>query len=307
MIKPRPIRLGDTIGVIAPASPASREEVDRAKEGLENLGFQVVMGRSCYHQHGYLAGKDQIRAMDINHMFADNHIDGIINLRGGYGTPRILSMLDYPMIRKHPKVFVGYSDITALHIALNKLCNMVTFHGPMAGVEIMKDLDAYTKHHLLAQISGQIESINNPEGMPLQILEGGMAEGTIIGGNLTLIVSTLGTPYEIDTKDKILFIEEVGERPYKVDRLLTHLNNAGKLEDASGILIGDFKGCDPLDDEESLSLMEVFEEIILPLKKPTLYQLQAGHCTPNITLPLGVQVQMDANRGMIRMMERGTK
>ncbi len=307
MIKPKAIKPGDTIGVIAPASPEDKQQVDKAKGALEALGFRVIMGKSCYQHYGYLAGRDEIRAYDVNAMFNNHEVKGIINLRGGYGTPRILSMLDYQSIKHNPKVFVGYSDITAIHIALHRLCEMVTFHGPMAGVDILRGMDSFTKKSFFDQISGHnICGINNPVDEPMKTLQGGIAEGKIIGGNLTLIASTLGTPFEIDTRGKLLFIEEVGERPYKVDRLLTQLKNAGKLKDAHGILLGDFKNCGPLDDEVSHSLHEVFEDIIKPLYKPTLYQLKAGHCSPNLTLPFGVNVYMDAHRGLIKMMERGT-
>ncbi|WP_330619738.1 S66 peptidase family protein [Vallitalea pronyensis] len=307
MIKPKAIQPGDTIGVIAPASPLDKRQVEQSKSALETLGFHVVMGKSCYQHHGYLAGRDQIRAKDVNDMFSHDDVKGIINLRGGYGTPRILSMLDYPFIKHHPKVFIGYSDITAIHIALHQLCGLVTFHGPMVGVEILRGMDAFTKKSFFNQISGHhVDRIHNPKNDPIKTLYGGTAEGPIIGGNLTLITSTLGTPYEIDTKGKILFMEEVGERPYKVDRLLTQLKHAGKLKDAQGILLGNFKNCEPQEKEMSHSLQEVFEELIKPLHKPTLYHLKAGHCRPNITLPFGVRVHMDAYSGIIKMMERGT-
>lgn len=307
MIKPKAIKPGDTIGVIAPASPENKQQVDHAKLALEALGFKVIMGKSCYHHHGYLAGSDELRAYDVNDMFKNPKVKGIINLRGGYGTPRILSLLDYRSIKHNPKAFIGYSDITAMHIAFHQLCEMVTFHGPMAGVDILRGMDSFTKKSFFDQIGGNhISCILNPENEPIKTLQGGIAEGQLIGGNLTLIASTLGTPYEIDTKGKLLFIEEVGERPYKVDRLLTQLKNAGKLEDAHGIILGDFKNCVPLENEVSQSLHEVFKDIIKPLYKPILYGVKAGHCSPNVTLPFGVKVYMDAHRRYIKMMERGT-
>lgn len=297
MIKPRVLKVGDTIGVVAPSSPSKLGEAKIVENLLKNFGFKAKLGDSCFSSHGYLAGSDEIRAKDINDMFLDKEIDGIICLRGGYGTPRILDMLDYDMISNNPKVFVGYSDITTIHIALNNRCNFVTFHGPMIASDMASKFDDFSKESFLKAItkSEPMGELNNPKGESIECLEAGIAEGKIVGGNLSLIAATIGTPYEIDAKGKLLFIEDIDERPYSVDRMLTQLRLAGKLEECSGIILGDFNNCIPDKGEESLTLMEVFMDIIKPLGKPTIYNLKAGHCEPKITVPFGVEAMLDAN------------
>lgn len=305
MIKPKALKLGDTIGVIAPASPAGEEKTIEAKKVLSKMGFKVKMGESCYSTHGYLAGTDELRAKDLNNMFEDKEIDGIICLRGGYGTPKILEQLNYDMIAQNPKVFVGYSDITAIHIALNQKCNLITFHGPMVASNMISKLDEFTYDSFEKNIMNDniIGNIKNPEGENIESLVGGRAEGKLIGGNLALICATIGTPYEIDTKDKVLFLEDIGEEPFRVDRMLTQLLLSGKLRDAKGIILGDWNNCEADEPEESLSLMEVFEEILKPLKKPIIYNLRSGHCTPMITLPFGVKVKLDADAREVNIEE----
>lgn len=307
MIKPKALKLGNTIGVVAPASPAGKENTIKAKEALIKMGFKVKMGESCYSTHGYLAGTDDIRVRDLHEMFEDDAVDGIICLRGGYGTPKLLEKLDYDIIAKNPKVFVGYSDITAIHTALNQKCNLVTFHGPMVFSNMASGLDEFTYDSFTKSImsGSKIGNIENPEGERIETLVGGKTEGELVGGNLALICATMGTPYEIDTRGKILFLEDIGEEPFRVDRMLTQLLLAGKLSDANGIILGDWNDCEPEKPEESLSLKEVFEEILLPLNKPTIYNLKSGHCTPMITLPLGVNTKLDADLGEVIIEESG--
>jgi muramoyltetrapeptide carboxypeptidase len=301
MLKPKALKLGDKIGVVAPSSPTTKKNVKLAKQQLEQLGFSVKLSSSCFAKHGYLAGKDQLRADDLNNMFADNEIDGIVCLRGGYGAPKILDKINFELIKANPKVFVGYSDITALHIAMNQISNLVTFHGPMGSSDIAGGLDDFSKKEFLRAIMDKkaIDEISNPNDKDVKCIIGGKASGVIVGGNLSLIAATMGTPYEIDTKGKILFLEEIGEEPYRVDRMLTQLALGGKLSDAAGIILGDWNDCGPKKHEESLSLMEVFNEIIVPYGKPTIFDLKAGHCTPKVTLPFGVNALLDADEGKL--------
>jgi len=301
MLKPKALKLGDMIGVVAPSSPTSEANVKLAKQQLEGLGFKVKLAPSCYATHGYLAGKDQLRADDLNNMFADKGIDGIICLRGGYGAPKILNKVDFELIKSNPKVFVGYSDITALHMAMNQISNLVTFHGPMGSSDIAHGLDDFSKNEFLRAImdTNAMGKISNPVGKDVECLVGGKARGVIIGGNLSLIAATMGTTYEIDTKGKILFLEEIGEEPYSVDRMLTQLALGGKLKDAVGIILGDWNDCEPKKHDESLSLIEVFNEIVVPYGKPTIFDLKAGHCTPKVTLPFGVNALLDASEGKL--------
>lgn len=307
MIKPKGLKIGDTLGVVAPASPTTKEKVQLAQEKLTEMGFKVIMGESCYSNYGYLAGSDELRAEDLNSMFENKEVDGIICLRGGYGTPRILDLLDYDLIKNNPKVFIGYSDITALHIAFNQLSNLVTFHGPMVASDIIGQFSEFSKKSLYnAILEDEFEPYLKDPLDKVITINGGVAEGPIIGGNLSLITSTIGTPYEIDTREKILFIEEIGEEPYKIDRMLTQLKLSKKLEDSIGIILGDFNNCVPESSEydDSLTLEQVIDSIIKPLGKPTIYNFKAGHCEPVVTIPFGVRARMNADNKELTLLER---
>ncbi len=310
MIKPKELEFGDTLGLVAPASFTSKEKIEKSIETVEKMGFKVKLGESIYQRYGYLSGKDEIRAKDINEMFKDPEVDGIICLRGGYGTPRILDLIDYNIIKDNPKVFIGYSDITALHIAFNQICKLVTFHGPMVSSDIIGNFHEFSKESLYKSIMNnrEIGLIENPPGEEIIKINTGVVEGTIIGGNLSLIADTIGTQYEIDTKRKILFIEEVGEEPYSIDRMLNQLRLSGKLKDAAGIILGDFRDCEPKGHyEDSLNLEELIEDYIKPLNKPSIYNLQSGHCDPIITLPLGINTRLDGDSGEVYILENAVK
>lgn len=301
MIMPKLLKKGDCIGLIAPSSPTPDDKVIKSKEKLQELGFKVKLGKSCYGRYGYLSGDDELRANDLNFMFKSKDVDGIMCIRGGYGTPRILDRIDYDSIRNNPKVFIGYSDITAIHMALNQLCELITFHGPMASTDMLEDFDEFTKESLIDCIvkGVSIKSIKNPKDHRIQKLVGGYSKGQLIGGNLALIASTIGTPYEIDTCGKILFMEDVDEEPYSIDRMLTQLALAGKLKEASGFVLGDWNDCKSKSQKPSLTLSQVFNDLIVPLNKPTVSNVRAGHCKPMITLPLGLEVSLNADIGEI--------
>lgn len=306
MIKPKGLKIGDTIGVVAPASPTTIDRVEKAYEKLIGMGFKVIMGESCYSNYGYLAGTDDVRAEDLNKMFKNQEIDGIICLRGGYGTPRILDLIDYDLVKNNPKVFIGYSDITALHIAFNQLSTLVTFHGPMVSSDLIGEFSQFSKESLYNSIlEGKFQPIIKDPLDEITIINGGKAEGAIIGGNLSLITSTIGTPYEIDTKGKILFIEEIGEEPYRIDRMFTQLRLSKKLEETEGIILGDFNNCvaESSEYDDSLTLEEIIDQIIKPLGKPTIFNLKAGHCEPMITIPFGVKAKLDADNKVLILLE----
>lgn len=309
ILKPRSLKPGDTIAITGPAGPSSEENIRLAREQLEGLGFRVKLASSCFSSYGYLAGRDDLRAGDLNRMFADKGVDGIICLRGGYGSSRILDKVDFHLIRANPKVFVGYSDITALHIAINQISNLLTFHGPMAAPDLAPGLDSFSKKEFLRALMEPqaMGDILNPQDEEIGVMVRGRARGPIIGGNLSLISSTMGTPYEIDTRGKILFLEEVGEEPYRIDRMLTQLALGGKFDGAEGIILGDWKACQSKLYSNSLSLMELFENIIKPYGKPTIYNLKAGHCRPKLTLPLGARALLDGDRGKLIIEEGATR
>ncbi|HAK73597.1 MAG TPA: LD-carboxypeptidase, partial [Sporomusaceae bacterium] len=239
-LKPKKISPGDTIGVIAPASPGDMQSAQAGISWLEAQGFHVRTGATLDQTWGYLAGSDDLRAADINAMFADSTVNGIICLRGGYGTMRLLDLVDYALIRDHPKVFVGYSDITALHLSIGQRTGLVTFHGPMVASDMGRDIPLYTQDYFFKAFTAAspIGAIINPPLTPPPIfIAPGTAHGILTGGNLSLIAATLGTPYEINTRGKILCLEEVGEAPYRLDRMLTQLLLAGKLQQSAGIVV----------------------------------------------------------------------
>ncbi|KLU58878.1 putative murein peptide carboxypeptidase [Peptococcaceae bacterium CEB3] len=306
MIKPRALKKGETIGLVAPSGPIPEPEiVDSAVAKVQELGFNAKVGKSCRETYGYLAGSDDLRANDLNAMFADPVISGIICVRGGYGAPRILDKLDYRTIARNPKVFVGYSDITSLHVAFNKMCDLVTFHGPMVTTDMLTDFDDFSKDSFLKAIttSESLDMVANPPGEPIKCLTRGKASGPIVGGNLSLISALMGTPYEIDTKDKLLLLEDIDEYPYRVDRMLTQLRLAGKFAQCSGVIIGDWNHCVPEEGKPSLSLMDLFEGIIAPFGKPAIYNLKAGHCRPKMTVPFGVEAILDADNCTLSIKE----
>eukprot|EP01132_Coremiostelium_polycephalum_P002839 gene2839-3529_t len=275
------LKKGSTIGIVALASPVTLERAEKAQKAVTDLGFNVVMGKTCYMTlGGYLAGSAEIRAREMEQFFQDPNIDCILNIRGGYGTPQILDLLDYDLISRHPKLFIGYSDITALHIVLQQKCNMATLHGPMAGVEMIDNKWQpiskfyYMKLLLVDRPLGYLQnSLLNP---PPKTLVHGRAYGCVTGGNLSLVVATLGSSYEIDTKGKILFLEDVDEEPYRIDRMLTQLHLAGKFKDCIGVILGSWTGC-VSKDPNSFTVDDLFQRIIVPYGKPTLSGMDIGH------------------------------
>lgn len=302
--KGKTLKYGDTIGIVAPASPVEETEVMKAKAEFIQMGFNIRLGDSCFeHYGGYLAGTPELRAADIHAMFSNQDIDAIICLRGGYGSPQLLNLLDYHVIANNPKLFVGYSDITALHIAFLQKAGLMTIHGPMA--TRFGNLDPFSKDYMIRalMVPEPLGQIANPECEPTCCLVKGKAQGRIVGGNLSLISATLGTPYEIDTKGKILFLEDVGEEPYAIDRMLTQLAIAGKFDDAVGIVLGTWEGCQSKVRPDSFTVEDLFDMIIAPFQKPTIYNVQIGHGEHNITLPLGVRASLDATEGVLMIEE----
>jgi muramoyltetrapeptide carboxypeptidase len=317
MNKPKFLKYGDRVAVVAPSSATDLKSVEKAEQKLKAMGLNPVMYPTCYKNYGHLSAPDLERAKDINDAFRDESIQGIICLRGGYGTPRILNMLDYEMIAANPKVFVGFSDITALHIAFNQICHMITFHGPMATSNFAKfnndsiDFEPYTYESLKKNIFSNdiVGEYLNPKNEPLTSFYGGIAEGELIGGNLTLLVATMGSKYEVDTKNKILFIEEVNEPIYKIDRMLTTLALAGKFEDCAGIIFGTFTGCEreekAYEGGLDLTLEEVINNTVTQFKKPTIGNFLAGHRFPQPTLPFGTRVKIDGDINKVYFLESG--
>ncbi len=309
-LKPKRLYPGDTIGIIAPSSPGESELALAGLSWLKEQGFRAQLGATFDQTYGYLAGPDTLRAADIQQMFTNPDIDGIICLRGGYGSMRLLDLLDYEVIRANPKVFVGYSDITALHISIGQRTGLITFHGPMIASDMGKGITGYSFDSLFRTLTAPTPPglITNPPyaAEPLVIVPGSTA-GLLTGGNLSLLAATLGTPYEIDTAGKILCIEEVGEAPYRIDRMLTQLSLAGKLQAAAGIVFAVCADCDNEDNSPDFTLEEVLYDRLGGLKQPVLANLYFGHTPDKATLPFGLNASLETDQGGLIINETATQ
>lgn len=306
---PKRLKKGDTVRMVAPASAVlDRHHVLIAKESFEALGFNVELGEHVFGRHGYLSGTDQQRAEDVNKAFADDSVDAVIAVRGGWGCNRILPLLDYDMIRANNKVLLGYSDITSLMNALYVKTGMVSFHGPN-GFSYWADFQAQQfrdvimdgksttmrnykeKEETLTMMSNRTTTVNS-----------GTAQGVLVGGNLTVLTSLCGTPYFPDLKGKILMLEDVGENIYRIDRFLSQLQLAGHLEGVAGIVFGHCTECDPGGGFGSFTLHEVFEHYFKPLGVPTYTGAQFGHIRDNHILPVGHVVELDADAATLKLL-----
>lgn len=298
MITPKFLYKGARIAIVAPASCLKVEGEEREKvltqvvQVLADIGLEAVLYPTCRSGYAYLGGTDEERAKDIMDAFTDPSIDGIFCLRGGYGVQRMLDLLDFDKIKENPKWFAGYSDITALHIALNQKCELITYHAPMPSTEMIDDkYDAYTKEWLEKAMFGVLQG-ELPSYTECEAMNGGKAEGVLCGGNLSLVSSSLGTPYEIDTKGKILFLEDVGESPYRIDGMINHMRLAGKFDDCAGIVMGYYTNCEP--EDTAMTLKQIFKDL-LPGDKPVILNYSCGHELPTMTLPLGKMAKLDAD------------
>ena len=278
------------IAVIAPAGPAPLDSA-KAEQWMSARGYSIKVFPGVYEKDGYLAGSDDQRLNDLHAAFADPEVDAIICLRGGYGTPRLLDRVDFDLLRRHAKPFIGYSDITALHVAISRYAGFVTFHGPLLNADLLSERQPPTESSLLNLLRGQLTAgsvLAHPVAYPLTTIGPGVAHGRLQGGNLSMIAATLATPYALEADGVILFIEDVNEPLYRIDRLLTQLRLAGVLAKLRGVLVGDVAGVDPT------ALALLLKQMLRPLRIPVLAGWRSGHCDPNLTLPLGALVRLDA-------------
>lgn len=297
MIFPKKLVPGNTIGIVSPSSPVPAERAAQAQKALEALGFKVKLAENCsLSKGGYMAGDETLRGQILNDMFADTSIDAIICMRGGDGANRILNKIDLNIVRENPKIFIGYSDITFL---TGFLTGMRFGNISWSNVQsIIDNFDEETKASFFAALNtGQSYTYNPPVGFPVLAARSGKACGPLIGGNLTVICASLGTPYEMDTKGKILFIEEIGEHIGNLDRHIYQLRDAGKLDDAAGILLGQFASCN--NDEDNYTIVNVILDALGDHHIPVMYNIQSGHDFPLITLPMNAPCEMDADAGTI--------
>ena len=314
LVKPRALKPGDTVGLIAPASYTfDLWSLDDAAARVEALGLKPKFGKYVRGRRGFLSGTDDERLEDLHGMFADRSVSAVFALQGGYGTPRLLDRIDYDLIRRNPKILLGYSDITGLHLAIGRRSGLVTFHGPnMIGSLPPRTLDLLKKALFVAEPIGELTNPDEADPLnvefPLRTVTPGVARGRIVGGNLTLVSATMGTPYEIETKDRIVFLEDTGEAPYRIDRMLVQLRLAGKLQEAAGIVFGTCTDCGPgrSSFELSLSLSEVLMEQLGTLGKPVLAGLVFGHTKEKSVVPLGVQGELDATARRVTVLEAAT-
>lgn len=306
LLKPERLKFGDTVGLVAPASaPPDPKAVDRAAAALERFGFKPKLGKNIRARLGFLAGTDRGRAADLMAMFADKKVKAIVCLRGGYGSARILDRLDYEVIRRNPKILSGYSDITSLHFALLQKTGLVSLHAPMwNGALADPKVPEFTRKSFFqtvmeAKPPGSI--CEGYDGKTVSVLRGGVAEGRLIGGNLSLICASLGTPFAPSFKGDILFFEDVSEKPYRLDRMLTQLLNAGIFSQVAGVAVGVNKDCDDPDakpgGEYRQSGADVVKERLSQLRVPVVTGLPFGHVDLNATIPVGVRAMLDARRG----------
>jgi muramoyltetrapeptide carboxypeptidase len=287
--KPRPLRPGDLIGIVAPAAAVEEPALRAGARVLESAGYRVRFGASVLKQAGYLAGTDRERAADLVAMFRDGEVRAILTARGGYGSGRLLPLLDLQTVREHPKIVVGYSDLTFLLIELVQRAGLVAFHGPMvAGLD--KNLDGAAA--LLRMLRGDRSEWSM---MASVIVQPGTAEGVVVGGCLSILVATLGTPYAIETAGRLLFIEDVNEKPYRIDRMLTQLRQAGKLDDVVGVIAGEMAGCTAGPDE-AVTVRDVVAEAFAGARYPVVFGLATGHGGGATTLPLGIRARLAGER-----------
>ena len=306
LLKPKVLMPGATIGLITPATPVTNPDtLANAYRALKYFGFKVKVGKNVAKRTGYFGSPVEGRVDDLHAAFRDTEVDAVFAMRGGYGAQHLLDKIDYDLIQKNPKVFLGYSDITALHLAFNKHAGLVTFHGP----NMLSEFTSYTQSNFkramfdakpLGELSNPTETNLIRPSHPTRTIVSGKAIAPIIGGNLTLISTLMGTPYEVDCRGKILLIEDVGEEPYRMDRMLMQLHLAGKFKDAVGIIVGECVDCKPSDYKPSIgsnfSLGEVLDAILGKLTIPVFYGLTFGHTDDQLTLPMGVVSEMDADR-----------
>lgn len=294
MIYPESLKLGDYVGLIAPSGCINNKKLELAVNVINMLGLKPIIGQSCYEKYGYFAGEDYTRAEDINFMFKEKIVRGIFCIRGGYGSQRIIDKINWDIIKTNPKLFMGYSDITVIHNMINQKCGFITYHSPMLGVEFCKpDLDLLTLESFFHYVFLNPKSRFNLDlnKCDIETIVKGNISGVLTGGNLSVITSSLGTDYEICTDNKVLFLEDIGEEPYKIDRKLNQLKNAKKLDKIKGVILGYWTNCNS-SIKDSFNVNQVLYDFFKSIKKPCIAKIKCGHNLPNITIPLGANINI---------------
>ncbi|MBK7499373.1 MAG: LD-carboxypeptidase [Ignavibacteriales bacterium] len=312
VIKPPRLKAGDKIAIVAPGSYISEEELQDSIKNLNQLGFETTYSEKVLLQSGYFAGTDKDRAEDLMQKFSDKSVKGIICARGGYGCARILPMLDYDVIRSNPKVLVGYSDVTALLYGIYQKSGLISFHGPV-GTSTFNDYSVNNFNKVLINPERTNLFHNSTSGDDENIygitsIVKGKGKGRLVGGNLAIMVSLIGTEFDVDYSNKIIFIEEIGEEPYRVDRMLTQMIQSGKFIHAAGVMMGIFRNCEGKQKDPSFSktftLMEVLKDRLSSLKIPVVYGMSFGHVKDKFTIPFGSFAELDADKQTFTLLEK---
>jgi muramoyltetrapeptide carboxypeptidase len=313
LVKPPRLKQGATVGLVAPSGVVDDAHIEKCVRNLESLGFKVRTGANIRAQRGGYAGSVEQRLADLHGMFLDRDVGAVWAARGGSGCLALLPRLDYRAIRRHPKILYGYSDITPLLLALRRHAGLVTFHGPVASsMGLDRDFSLRSMRSLLMEPRPRVTLEIAPENLQREadepqfaprVFRGGRAEGRLVGGNLSLVCAMIGTPYAAQVKGNILFLEEVGEAPYRIDRMLTQLRQSGVLAQAAGVALGVFQKCEAVDGEPSLTLAEVLDDNLSGLRVPSAYGFSFGHIPNQVTLPLGVRAALDTGARSITLLE----
>jgi muramoyltetrapeptide carboxypeptidase len=295
MIKPSALKPNATIGIVSPSSWLKEPDLKTAVSVFENKGYKLVLGESVFLKEFTFAGTPQERANDINNMFANPDIDAIICARGGYGANRVLPLLDYDLIQANPKIFMGFSDITAFLTSITQNTGLVTFHGPML-TNFKKGMVNYN-FDLMENILSDSESkaIQSPSELPINILKSGKARGPLWGGNMCLLINRLGTQDQLNTDGAILFIEDIDEFLYAFDRMLIQMKKAGMFENIKGLIIGELIDMKDYDDPFGKSTDEIIMDVCGDLDFPIISNFPCGHGIYQATLPISIPVQLNAN------------
>ncbi len=310
LLRAQRLKPGDTIGLVSPsAATYERDRFEIAHENLKALGFKVKEGASLRARHGHFAGTDAQRSVDINTMFADPAVHGIVAMAGGSGATRMLHLLDHDLIRRNPKCFCGYSDITAVLNAVHAKTGLVCFHGQMAGSDWNEFSLGYFRRMLMEASTVQFKNPVDLAGQltqtkgRTQTIRAGRARGRLLGGNLTVLTTLMGTPYAPDFRGSVLFLEDVNEHIYRVDRMLAHLRLAGVFNQLAGVVLGQFTDCKPSDTYGELPLEDVFDDYFKPLNIPVFSGSMFGHVRLKFSLPVGAEVEMNAAEGSMTLLQ----
>ncbi|WP_339922919.1 LD-carboxypeptidase [uncultured Cyclobacterium sp.] len=308
---PNALKPGDLVGLVSPSSAtADLMQFTFAKEAMEGLGFKVIEGKHLRNRNGHLAGTDKERAADLNEMFANKMVKAIICIRGGSGASRILPLIDYENIKKNPKPILGYSDITALHNAIHSKTGLITFHGPNGSgtwgeFNVAQFKSVFFEQNDNIHFENEVEETDDLviKKNRTRTIYPGKATGDLIGGNLTVLTSLAGSPYLPSFKDKILFLEDIGEEPYRIDRMMSTLMLMGVFEEIKGFVFGQCTDCDPSGGYGNLTIDQIFDDYLLPHKIPAYRGAMIGHVPKQFLLPFGAKVMLDADKGTLTTMQ----